>query len=58
MTSINVFLKEEDGGELVEYALVIGVLVVGISGIMPAIQTAVNTLFTAIQTETTAGAAG
>ena len=42
------FWRNEDGGETVEYALVIGVIVVGIGAIIVAISDDVSTLFEGI----------
>lgn len=42
------FLRNEDGGETVEYALVVGMIVVGLAALLPAIGTQVSTLFNGI----------
>jgi len=44
--------SDENGGEIVEYAVVIGILVVGILIIMQGINTNVKALFTGIETAT------
>jgi len=49
---IKFLLSDEDGGEIVEYAVVIGVLVAGILTIMPGIVDNVVILFGAMETAT------
>ncbi|WP_200375002.1 Flp family type IVb pilin [Thiocystis violacea] len=54
---LKAFWRDEDGGEIVEYALVVGLLVVGIAGLMVTISGHVGTLFGAIGEELGLGAA-
>lgn len=42
------FWRDEDGGEIVEYAVVIGVLVVAVVGIMTGIKNGAATKFNSI----------
>jgi len=49
---IKFLLSDEDGGEIVEYAVVIGVLVAGILTIMPGIVDNIVILFGAMETAT------
>jgi len=55
---IMTLVSDENGGEIVEYAVVIGILVVGILVIMQGISGNVTTLFTGIQTATANGTGG
>lgn len=48
------FWLNEDGGEIVEYAIVIGILVVAIAGIMTTISDGASEKLTAISDELTA----
>lgn len=45
------FLNDQDGGEIVEYALVIGLLVVGIVTIVASIRTGASSKLNNIATE-------
>lgn len=51
MAMVKKFWRDEDGGETVEYALVIGVIVIGLAGLMVLISGDVETLFQAISDE-------
>jgi len=44
------FWRDEDGGEILEYGLVIGLLVLGLLAVTPAINARVAELFSAIST--------
>jgi Flp pilus assembly pilin Flp len=50
------FLKDEDGLETVEYAIILGLIVAGTIGIVNWMGTWVNGAFTTAQTEMNGGA--
>jgi pilus assembly protein Flp/PilA len=51
MSTIKRFIKDEQGLETVEYAIIAGLIVVGIVAAITAIGTWVQTQFTTLQTD-------
>jgi pilus assembly protein Flp/PilA len=51
MKKIMAFLKDEDGLETVEYAIILGLIVIGTIGLVTALGGWVNTQFETITTE-------
>ena len=51
------FVRAEEGTEMVEWGLIAGLIIVIAAVIFAAIGTDLNTIFTAVQTQTAAGAA-
>jgi pilus assembly protein Flp/PilA len=50
MEKIWKFIKDEDGLEVVEYAIILGLIIVGVIGTVAAIGIWVDARFTALQT--------
>jgi Flp pilus assembly pilin Flp len=48
MTKLKAFLKDEDGLETVEYAIILGLIVAGTITVITALGNWVNTQFTAV----------
>ena len=58
MESLRAFVKREDGASAIEYALIAGLIAVGIIGAATFLGEEVADLFTAIGTRLTGAAAG
>ncbi len=50
------FVREEEGQDLIEYALLAGLIIVVAVAVLTGIGTDVNTIFTHVQAKTTAAA--
>jgi pilus assembly protein Flp/PilA len=46
-------VQEEEGQGMVEYALILGIIAVGVVGLFPAMRTAISGIFTKISTALT-----
>jgi pilus assembly protein Flp/PilA len=49
MTHLKIFLKDERGQDLIEYALMAGFVAVAAGAIMPNVSTSISTVFSKIQ---------
>jgi pilus assembly protein Flp/PilA len=58
MEKIWKFIKDEEGLELVEYAIILGLIVAGTIGLIITLGGWVNTQFTTVVTDVQSGGAG
>ena len=50
-TALDSLKKDENGQDLVEYALMVGIIATGLAAILPPIGTKVGLIFSALKTE-------